>query len=518
MSAAVPVRPERLSRAAWIASIVLLLLMLATIFAASVHAAETGADVRRITGAILGSTPAMSDLRELTDRIGGRISGTPACERAVDWAAAKLKSAGVDSVTIEPFTVPHAWAPRAIDASCLSPAAFPLRVAAAPGSASTPQGRPLEGRLLDAGDGSAAAFAKLGAEAKGAIALVRNPEMKSLEDLFAEYFNNGPMLEAARASGVAAVLLESSRPRGLLYRHPVTVNGTVEPMPVAVVAREQAERLLRLAGDGPVRVRLAIDNAITANAPSRNVIAEIQGTDRRDEIVLVGAHLDAWDLGTGANDNGVSCAEVIDLARQIVASGLKPRRTIRFALFTGEEQGMFGSNAYVTGHAKELDNHVAVVVYDIGSGKLEGMYLNGREELRRPVTDALARVASLGPFTHSIEALDGTDNFYFLLAGVPNLVGMQAAAPYLPDYHAESDTFDKVDAREAKSAEAALAAVVWDVANRDARLAPRQSRAEVEALLQASHVDDQMKAFGQWDAWIATRPDAAPVKPPRSPR
>ncbi len=518
MSAAVYAGPERVSRAAWVASVVLLVLMLATIFAATAQAADTGADVRRITGAILGDTPAMSDLRELTDRIGGRVSGTPACDRAVDWAAAKFKSAGVDSVTIEPFTLPHSWTPRTIEAACLAPTAFPLRVAAAPGSGSTPPGQPVEGRLLDAGNGSAAAFAKLGADTKGAIALVRNPEMKSLEDLFAEYFNTTPMLEAARASGVAAVLLESSRPRGLLYRHPVTVNGTIEPMPVAVVAREQAERLLRLNAEGPVRVRVAIDNTITANTPSRNVIAEIKGADRKDEIVLVGAHLDAWDLGTGANDNGVSCAEVIDLARQLVASGLKPRRTIRFALFTGEEQGMFGSNAYVAGHAAELDKHVAVVVYDIGSGKLAGMYLNGREELRGPVTEALARVASLGPFTHSIEALDGTDNFYFLLAGVPNLVGMQDAAPYLPDYHAESDTFDKVDAREAKAAEAALAAVVWEVANRDARLAPRQSRAEVETLLQASHVDDQMKAFGQWDGWIATRPTASGVKPPGSRR
>ena len=93
-------------------------------------------------------------------------------------------------------------------------------------------------------------------------------------------------------------------------------------------------------------------------------------------------------------------------------------------------------------------------------------------------------------------------HFDFLLAGVPNIVGMQDPAPYLPDYHAESDTLDKVDAREAKAAEAALAALVWDVANREARLGARQSRAEVEALIQATHLDDQMKAFGQWDAWI----------------
>jgi hypothetical protein len=460
----------------------------------------------------------MSDLQALTDRIGGRISGTPACDRAVEWAFAKLKDAGIDAVTLEPFTLATAWAPRSAEATALSPAEFPLRVAAAPGTMGTPGGRPVEGPIVDALDGSADAFAKLGEAAKGAIVLVHNPEMKSLEDLFAEYMKSATILESAHKVGAAAVLLQSSRPRGLLYRHPMTVNATVDPMPVAVIAREQAERLARLLRAEPVRVRLAIDNAVVPNVVSRNVVAEIPGGDAKDEIVLVGAHLDAWDLGTGANDNGVSCVEIIDLARQIAAAGLVPRRTIRFVLFTGEEQGMFGSRAYVTAHASELDRHVAVVIYDIGSGKLQGMYLNGREELRAPVERALAPVASLGPFSHAIDALDGTDNFYFLLAGVPNVVGMQDAAPYLPDYHAESDTFDKVDAREAKSGEAALAALVWGLANSDERPAPRQSRAQVEALVKATHLDDQMKAFGQWDAWVASAPSPGRVKPPSAPR
>jgi carboxypeptidase Q len=493
-----------------------LALPLAGVLAAGSPSAEPPDDVSRLTGNILGPTPAMGDLRELTDRIGGRISGTPACDRAIDWAVSKLRSARVDTVTTERFTLPEGWVPRRAEAASLEPAAFPLRIAAAPGTAGTPLGRPVEAPLVDAGDGGAEAFAKLGTSAKGAIALVRNPEMKSLEDLFGEYMRSATILAAAGKAGVAAVLLESSRPRGLLYRHPMTVNGKSDPMPVAVIAREQAERLLRLGDSGPVRVRVALDNAIAPSVPSRNVVAEIRGSDRQDEVVLVGAHLDAWDLGTGANDNGVSCVEIIDLARQIKALGLTPRRTIRFVLFTGEEQGMLGSLAYVNAHDAELDRHVAVVIYDIGSGKLTGMYLNGREDLRGPVEGALARVGTLGPYASSLEALDGTDNFYFLLQGVPNVVGMQDPAPYLPDYHAESDTFDKVDEREAKGAEAALAALVWDLANRDARPGPRQSRAEVETLVKATHLDEQMKAFGQWDAWIA--PPKGGATPPAAPR
>jgi hypothetical protein len=478
----------------------------AALLAASAVGADTASEVRELTGRLLGPTPAMKDLDELTDSIGGRISGTPACAKAEDWAATKFRSAGVASVRLEAFTLPTGWAPGAAEAACLAPAAFPVRIAAAPGTGSTPGGAPIEAALVDAGSGTPEEFARLGAAASGAVALLHNPEMKSFDDLFAEYMKCTPIVEAARKAGVAAVLIESSRPRGLLYRHAMTFDASVVPLPVAIVAREQAERLARLAAEGPVKVRVAIENTAKPAAPARNVVAEIPGTDRKDEIVLVGAHLDSWDLGTGANDNGVSCAQVIDVARQIAAAGLKPRRTIRFVLFTGEEQGMIGSRAYVAAHATEIGRHVAAVIYDTGSGKLLGTYLNGREDLRPAVDAALGRVASLGPFTNAIDALDGTDNFYFLLEGVPTIIGMQDPAPYLPDYHAESDTYDKVDARETKAGEAALAALVWEFASRDARPAPRQSRAEVEALLKATHLDDQMKAFGQWEGWVASAP------------
>lgn len=466
---------------------------------------ELDQQVARLVGRILSDTPTMGDLRELTDEIGGRLTGTPSCERAVDWAVARFRVAGVDTVATEPFTLPYAWLPRGAEAACVAPVPFVVRVAAAPGTMGTPGGKPIEAALVDAGDGAPEAWTKLGETARGAIALVRNPEMKSLDDLFAEYMKAPAILEGARKAGVAAVLLESSRPRDLLYRHPMGFGTEVEPIPMAVIAREQAERLLRLVDVGPVRVRLVLDNAVTKSPVSRNVVAEIRGSAAKDELVLVGAHLDSYELGTGANDNGVSCAEVIDLARQIKASGMTPRRTIRFVLFTGEEQGMLGSEAYVLAHAAELDRHVATVVYDIGSGKLTGFFLNGREDLRAPVDAALRRVGSLGPFVNPIDAIDGTDNFDFLLSGIPNFVGLQDPAPYLPDYHATSDTFDKVDARETKLGEAALAALVWHLANAEDRVGARQSRAEVQALIEATHLEDQMKAFAQWEDWTSGR-------------
>jgi hypothetical protein len=486
----------------------------AILVAAAASAADLDAGAAALIARIQGETPTLSDLRELTDRIGGRLTGTPACDKAVDWAAAKFRAAGV-SVTTEPFTMPLVWLPQSIEAACVAPAAFPLRVAAVPGTSGTPKGKAIEAPVVDAGDGGEAAWAALGTKARGAIALVRTNEMKTFEDLFAEYLTAPAILRAARAAGASAVIVQSSRPRGLLYRHPMTFNADVDPMPVALIAREQADRLLRLVEKEPVRVRLAIDNAVEPNRPMRNVVAEIKGSAKPEEIVVVGAHLDSFDLGTGANDNGVSCAEVIDLARQIKASGLTPRRTIRFILFTGEEQGMIGSRAYVKAHDKEMDRHAAAVIYDIGSGKLTGWFLNGREDLRAAADAASARLASAGPFTHVMDGIDGTDSFDFLLAGIPNYVGFQDPAPYLPDYHAESDTFDKVDAKETKAAEAALASLVWELANAPTR-SPRQTRQEVEALLKATKVDEQMKVWSQWDDWAAGK-RGLPVSPASRP-
>jgi Zn-dependent M28 family amino/carboxypeptidase len=199
----------------------------------------------------------------------------------------------------------------------------------------------------------------------------------------------------------------------------------------------------------------------------------------------------------------VNVALVIDLARAFHDLGIVPRRTLRFALFTGEEQGMLGSVAYVARHKSELDKFAAAIVFDTGSGHLGGFYLNGRDEMRKPVNDALAVVEGLRAPDHLVDAIDGTDNFDFLLSGVPNLVGIQDPIPYLPDYHAESDTFDRVNAREEKNTEAIASVLLWSFAENPERPARRQTRAEVEKLVIDTKLDEQMKAFGQWDDFKA---------------
>ena len=359
------------------------------------------------------------------------------------------------NVSVESFKVPNLWLPVSAEATALSPERFSIRIAAAPFSPST--NGTLEAPLLDAGEATPESFAKLGPALKGAIVLVHSKEMKTFDDLFAEYLRNASLLEAMRKYQPAAMLLQSTRPRGLLYRHPITLDSSLSFAPAAIISREHAERLARLAEKGPVTLRLAIVNKTGGAYQSNNVIAEIRGREKPDEVVLIGAHLDSWDLGTGAEDNGVNAAMVIDLARAFQQLNLHPRRTIRFALYTGEEQGMFGSQGYVERHRAELDKHIVTIVFDTGSGRLAGFYLNGREELRRPINAALAAVSGLGAMDHLPDALDGTDNFDFILSGVPNLVGIQDPIPYLPDYHAESDTYDRVNTREEKMTESAAA-------------------------------------------------------------
>ncbi|HET6371895.1 MAG TPA: M28 family peptidase [Candidatus Polarisedimenticolia bacterium] len=477
--------------------------LLLLILAAERPPAQPADTAGRLTGRALAETPLLDDLRELTDTIGGRPTGSPACERAVAWAAARFKAAGLQTVSRERFTVPALWLPGTAEAASLSPEAFPIRVVASPYSASTPGGGFLEAQLVDAGDGSPEEFERLGPSASGAIALVSSTEMKSLDDLFVEYIRTAPMLEAASKARVAALLLMSTRPRGLLYRHPVSVNGTIVPMPVGLASREQTARLRRLMERGPVRVRLKLANVTGGAYESENVIAEICGRERPEEIVLIGAHLDSWDLGTGAEDNGVNVALVLDVARGFTQLALAPRRTVRFALYTGEEQGLWGSAGYVTSHAREMDKHAAVLVLDMGSGRITGFYLNGREDLRAPLARALEPLAGLGPFQILKEALDGSDNFDFLLAGVPNLFAAQDVSNYLPEYHAESDVFDRVNTREAKSNVAIASALIWALAESPDRPIPRQTRAEVEELLVKTGIDSQMKAFGQWNDWTA---------------
>lgn len=463
-------------------------------------AAPPGNAAQLLAGRAVGDTPLMDDLHELCDTIGGRISGSPACERAIAWAERTLREAGMPKVWTEEFSIPSLYLPESARVECTDPARFTVEAVVAPFS---PVSGPLEGRLVDAGKGTPEEIGELGEKALGAVGLVRTDVMDTFHALFGEYLRNSPMLAAAEKAGLRGLLLMSTRPGRTLYRHPITLNATLAAIPAALVARTDALRLARLMEDGPVTVRMDVRARTGGPVTSRNVLAEIPGRERPDEIVLLGAHLDSWDLGTGAADNGINAALVIDVARGLVELGLRPRRTVRFALFTGEEQGMWGSFGYTRTHAAELSKHVLMLDHDIGYGRIDGFYLGGRSELEAPLNRALEPVAGYGPFTHPNAAIDGSDNFDFMLSGVPNLVASQEAAPYLPSYHAGTDTFEQVDATRARINVAVASAVLWHFAEAGEAFVGRQSRREVQELLEQQELIDVMKNFGQHAAWEA---------------
>src|SRR5277367_4599047 len=329
----------------------------------------------------MGVSPLEENLRYLSDSIGGRVTGSPAADRAASWAVQAFRLSGVDEVHTEKFTIPVGWSEGNTRVEVLAPEPFPVRLVSIGWSPATPDGG-LMANIVDVGFGDEAGFAKAGAGVNGAIVLVHSNFLVTWEQLTAEYDIAPAIIERAMKGGAKAVLWMSSRPNLLLYRHTVSVDGQLEKMPQAVVAREDAERIARfLAGGQPVRVHFDMPNRISGPVSAENVVAEIRGREKPDEFVVLGAHLDSWDLGTGALDNGCNSAMVIDAARTIHSSGTIPRRSIRFILFTGEEEGLLGSAAYAHDHRAELDRMVAAVIFDSGMGKVTGYSLGGRKDV-----------------------------------------------------------------------------------------------------------------------------------------
>ena len=453
----------------------------------------------KILPIVMGSSPMEENLRRLTDEVGGRVTGSPQMAKAVEWGVGAFRAAGVD-VHTEKYTLPVTWSEGDTRLELLGPVKFPVRLKAEGWSPATPAGG-IEANVVDVSYGSEDDFARAGGLVKGAILLVHSDIGSTWADLFNEYLRPPVIIEHALKEGARAILWMGARERLLLYRHTNSLAGEIDKIPQAVLAREDAMRLARTvaAYPGKVRVRFDMPNKIGGPIEQENVVGEIRGYEKPDEAVILGAHLDSWELGTGALDNGCNSAMVIDAARVIRASGVIPRRSIRFVLFTGEEQGMLGSWAYARAHRPELDRMTAAVIFDAGIGAVTGYSLGGRKDLLSAVREAVEPVKSLGvkEFTFDIET--GSDDFDFLLEGVPTLTANQAPANYMLNYHAASDTFDKVDIPQLKRHVAIAAVTAYALADREQRIGPRQSRAEVEQLLKDDGLD--RKAAMKWSLW-----------------
>jgi Zn-dependent M28 family amino/carboxypeptidase len=255
---------------------------------------------------------------------------------------------------------------------------------------------------------------------------------------------------------------------------------------------------VRLLDKGPVTIELQLTNTVTGPTEFVNVIGELPGKDKPAEWVLVGAHLDSWDFATGAADNGAGSVQVIQAARAL-ATVAPLRRTIRFALWGGEEQFMIGSRAYALAHAKELDNCIAALNSDGAAGHVLGWWADGRPDVQRALAPiAKQLLTSLGGAKVETTFEPGSDQVSFLAEGVPSMNLAFDEAILREVIHRPSDTVERIDPHVLASGVAVIAVTAFAIADSTERLAPRQDRKTVEAVFKSHGYDAVMRAEGWW--------------------
>jgi len=289
-------------------------------------------------------------------------------------------------------------------------------------------------------------------------------------------------------AGAAAMLIPSDKPGRMVYTSAFGFF-PAGPLPVISVAKEDALLLRRLLAKGAVRVSLDVKNAFDKSPyRERNVMADLPGKEA-SEIVLLGAHYDSWDFAQGADDDGSGVAAVLEAARILRSLGVQPRRTIRFAFFSGEEEACLGSRAYVVAHEKELDAHRAVLVMDSGAGSPRGVELHGRVDLEAPIKKLLAPLASLGATATTLEASFDRDHAPFVVVGVPAMTLWVEEGNYDSRHHTATDTFENVDPRHLALDTAVMAVLAWQLANTLEPLGRRLDAREATELLKQSGVE-----------------------------
>lgn len=417
----------------------------------------------RIAGAAIVERGSWEILAHLTDRIGHRLSGSAGAAAAVAWTAERLRADGLE-VRLEPVMVPR-WVRGDETAAVTSPAPQELVVTALGMSVPTPPGG-LEAEVVVA-DGLDA-LPQIADRARGRIVLFNqameagNPA-RGYGTVVAQRSRGA---SAAARLGAVAVLVRSVGTLSARLPHTGGVDyGDGAPrIPAAALAAEDADLLARLASRGPVRVRLLLTCRQEPDVESANVVADLRGRERPEEIVLVGAHLDSWDLGTGAHDDGAGVAMVMDALRLLKAHGLVPRRTIRGVLFMNEENGLRGGRGYAAAHAAELSRHVAAVETDSGGFEPRGFGARVGEGGLERLRALLPFLSAVGATRITAAASGGADIDPMRPAGVP-LLGLQVdGARYFDWHHTPADTLDKVDPNHLARSTAALALLAYALA------------------------------------------------------
>ncbi|HKY42215.1 MAG TPA: M28 family metallopeptidase [Pyrinomonadaceae bacterium] len=415
----------------------------------------------RIIGAALTSDRAYSRLSHLTDHIGHRLSGSKNLERAIEWAIAEMKRDGLDNVRTEKVMVPH-WVRGDESLEMLTPLQRKLTMLGLGNSVATPA----EGITADAVVvRNFAELDQLGEGARGKIVVYNAP----FTTYGATVAYRGQGASRAARYGAVAALVRSITPVSLNTPHTGAMNyDPAQPrIPVAAITIEAAELLQRMQNRGDrVTLRLKMEAKFLPDAESANVIAELKGTERPDEIVLVSGHYDSWDVGQGAHDDGGGCIVAWEAARLLKELGLRPRRTIRVVLYTNEENGLRGGNAYRDAHRTELAKHVLAVESDSGVFRPEGLGLAATAPLQlRSNLQEIAKLLSGIGADRIAASGGGADIGPIMREGVPGASLNVEGSRYFDIHHTPADTLDKVNPRELALCVATMAVMAYVVAD-----------------------------------------------------
>jgi carboxypeptidase Q len=422
------------------------------------------ADSERLIEAALSDATGWDRLAYLVDTFGHRFSGSASLERALDWIMDEMTADGLDGVAGEPVMVPH-WVRGEESLTLLAPRRHSMPVLGLGGSVGTPPAG-VRGEVMVVG--SFEELEERADEARGRIVLFDVPFTTYGQTV--QYRSRGAV--AAARAGAVASLIRSVTPHSLQTPHTgaMSYQDGVQRIPHAAVTLEDATLMRRLVASGErVEVELRMEARTLPDVPSRNVVAEIRGRERPEEVVVLGGHIDSWDVGQGAMDDAGGSVAAWEAVRLMKALGMRPRRTVRVVLWTNEENGLRGATTYARDHADEVDDHVLAMESDAGVFQPTGFGFGGTEE-------AFEIIRQIEPLLEPVGADDlrmgggGADIGPLMRLGVPGMGLNVDGSEYFWYHHTEADTLDKLDPDEFARCVAAMAVVAWVVAEMPERL------------------------------------------------
>jgi carboxypeptidase Q len=436
---------------------------------------------QKIADEIKAHSELMKNLEFLTTQIGPRLTGSSQMQAASAWTRKRFQDYNLEA-HLETAEIAYGWTRGMETAEITSPVQHRIGIHALGWSKAT-DGE-ITAKVVVVNSKESSDFGQYNGKLKGAIVLLRRPADLSKLDANPENAYDAVIAPSRRVSEAnggrrsrmqlikqvaseqpALILMDSGKPDSLFNMTGGIKQYSPSDVPMAFLTHEDYDLIYRLLQAGPVTMKADLQETFSDKpVPASITVAEIKGSEHPEERVIVGGHLDSWDLGQGALDNGTGAMATLEAARALQALGWKPKRTITFILFTGEEQGGIGADTFLKNHAAEIPAIDALLIHDTGTGKVFSISLNGLWEtagLMHEIYEPLREVFDLQPI--STRYFGSSDHVAFLNKGVPAYFCVQLPAQYRAAHHSQTDTFDKVVPNQINEGAAFLAAWAWNV-------------------------------------------------------